>query len=93
MRRAARVDSNHAEIVESFRSLGWSVLNVSQLKNCCDIAASKSGKTFMIEIKDGAKPPSQRKLTSGEIEFKDRWLGEWLLIKSMDDVITLNDEI
>ena len=89
MRRAARVDANHAEIVKLFRSIGWQVLDVSQLKNCCDIVVSKAGRTIMVEIKDGAKPPSARKLTGGELEFKNRWLGEWALVESVDDALAL----
>lgn len=92
-RRAARADANQPEIVECFRSLGWYVLIISQLKNCCDIMASKGGQTIAIEIKDGSKPPSARKLSTGEQKFKDEWLGRWELIESVDDVIKLNGEI
>lgn len=89
MRRAAKVDDNQPEIVECFRKLGWSVLIISQLKNCCDIIVSKSGRTIAIEIKDGKKPPSAQKLTEGEQKFKDRWQGEYALIKSIDQVLSL----
>ncbi len=91
LRRAAKVDSNQSEIVKAFRGLGWSVLIISQLKNCCDIIVSKNGRTVAIEIKDGAKPPSQRKLTEGELKFKNQWQGEYSLIESVDDVINLNN--
>ena len=40
-RRAAKVDSNQSQIVKAFRGLGWYVLIISQLKNCCDIIVSK----------------------------------------------------
>ena len=93
MKRAARVDINQSEIVAAFRKLGWYVLIISQLKNCCDIAVSKAGRTIMVEIKDGAKPPSQRKLTEGEQKFKDEWQGEWMLVESINDVIDINEGI
>lgn len=92
-RRAARTDENQQEIVKSFRKLGWYVLIVSQLKNCCDIIVSKSGRTVAIEIKDGSKPKSSRKLSKGEQIFKDEWLGEWRLVENDDDVLKLNEEI
>jgi hypothetical protein len=92
VRRAARVDSNHAEIVACFRKLGWSVLDISQLKNCADIIAARDGITFVIEIKDGTKPPSARKLTAGEQSFKDRWRGRYALIQSIGDVLMLNSQ-
>lgn len=89
-RRAAKVDDNQADVVKLFRKLGWTVLIISQLKNCCDIIISKSGRTVAVEIKDGKKPPSQRKLSAGEIKFRDNWQGEYALIETQEDVINLN---
>ena len=89
MRTAARKDSNHREIVATFERLGWSVLDVAQLKNCCDCFVAKHGRTIAVEIKDGSKPPSARKLTKGEQEFKERWKGEYALIESVNDVLAL----
>ena len=89
-RRAAKVDDNQSEIVMLFRKLGWTVLIISQLKNCCDIIVSKNGRTIAIEIKDGAKPPSARKLSEGELRFKDNWQGEYQLVICSDDVININ---
>ena len=70
-RRAARVDDNQKDVVALFRKLGWYVLIISQLKNCCDIIVSKDSVTIAIEIKDGEKPESQRRLSPGEVKFKD----------------------
>jgi hypothetical protein len=92
-RRAARVDDNQPAIVAAFRKLGWSVLIISQLKNCCDIIVAKGGVTIAVEIKDGDKPPSARKLSEGEQGFKDNWLGRWELIESINDVIELDKSI
>jgi hypothetical protein len=92
-RRAARVDDNQSDVVALFRKLGWYVLIVSQLKNCCDIIVSKNGDAVAIEIKDGKKPPSARKLSAGEQEFKDNWQGEWRLVENDNDVLKLNEEL
>ena len=83
-RRAAKVDSNHAEIVAHFRDNGFSVLSVAQLKNACDIFISKDLKTAAIEIKDGYKPPSKRRLTAGERKFKSEWQGEYFVVESIE---------
>lgn len=88
-RRAARIDANQNEIVKEFRRCGWYVLIISQLKNCCDIIVSKDGQTIAVEIKDGSKPPSQQKLSSGELKFKDEWKGAYALITSIDDINAL----
>jgi Holliday junction resolvase len=89
-RRAARIDDNQNEIVKLFRKLGWTVLIISQLKNCCDIMVSKSGRTIAVEIKDGEKIPSKRKLSEGEEKFRDSWQGEYKLVICNDDVIDIN---
>jgi len=85
-RRAARVDDNQSEIVAAFRKLGWYVLIISQLKNCCDIIVSKDGRTIAVEIKDGSKPKSAQKLSEGELKFKTEWQGEYRLITCIDDI-------
>lgn len=84
MRRAAKVDANQPEIVAALRKMGWYVLIISQLKNCCDLMISKNGRTIAVEIKDGSKPKSAQKLTEGEQKFKDGWQGEFRIITSLE---------
>jgi len=88
-RRAARCDANQPEIVKAFRDLGWYVLIISQLKNCCDIIVSKKGRTIAVEIKDGSKPPSQQKLSTGELKFKNEWQGEYMIVNCVEDILNL----
>ena len=90
MRTAARKDANHDQIVRLFKKLGWSVLDVAQLKNCCDIFVSKNLITIAVEIKDGEKYPSQRKLTEGELKFKGEWKGFYEIVICDDDVLEIN---
>ncbi len=88
-RRAAMIDANQPEIVDAFRKLGCSVLIISQLKNCCDAFIAKGGVTVAVEIKDGTLPPSKRKLTDGEREFRESWRGHYAVVESIDDVTNL----
>lgn len=88
--RAVKKDSNHQEVVAEFRKLGFSVLDISQLKNCCDLFVAKSGITVAVEVKDGSLPPSKRRLTAGEREFKSAWRGNYAIIESLDHVHMLN---
>lgn len=74
-RTASRVDGNQASIVRQLRAVGASVLHVHQLKNCFDLLVGYRGRTFIIEIKDPAQPPSARQLTPGEAKFRDEWRG------------------
>lgn len=66
MRRAAKVDANQPRIVKGLRALGACVIITSQLKNAFDILVIYQGRTFILEIKDGSRPKSARKLTEGE---------------------------
>ena len=89
MMRNAKVDRNQPEIVKAFRSIGWTVLIISQLKNCADIIVSKNGRTIVVEIKDGEKTKSQQKLTEGELKFMEKWQGEYKIITCIDDVLSI----
>ena len=89
MMRAARKDANHTAIVGYFRKFGCSVADVSQLKNMCDLFVSKNFKTVAVEIKDGAKTPSEQALTSGEEKFANSWQGVYVIVKDLSDVIAV----
>jgi hypothetical protein len=90
MRRNARVDDNQTEIVNVLRGFGASVLITSQLKNAFDILVGYEGVNYIMEIKDGKKPPSQRRLTKGEQKFKDEWLGgEYYVVHSPQEAINI----
>ena len=75
MRRAARVDANHREIIATLRAAGCVVHDTSRQGGGFPdaIAASPRGRLVMLEIKDGDKPPSARKLTEAEAEFHRTW--------------------
>jgi hypothetical protein len=86
-RRVAKVDANHAAIVSAFKSMGCSVLDIHQLKNCADLIVAKNKRTVIVEVKNGALPKSARHLTPGEREFFAGWRGEATVVESLDDVV------
>lgn len=93
MRRAAKVDDNQNEIVKGLRDYGASVLITSQLKNCFDILVGYNGVNYIMEIKDGNKPPSQRKLSDGELNFKNTWKGGvYYVVNSLTEAINILKE-
>jgi hypothetical protein len=77
MRRAARTDANKKGIVKSLREAGASVYD---LKMPVDLLVGFEGKTCLVEIKDGSKPPSARKKTDAQIKFWDEWTGGPLVL-------------
>jgi hypothetical protein len=87
MRRAARTDANHSEIIGMLRKLGFSVADTSRLgSGFPDCVIAKHGHTALVEIKDGRKPPSQRLLTEDEQAFRDSWKGQYFVVMSGGDV-------
>ena len=75
-RRAARVDANQAEIVSALRQAGASVTPTHGAgSGFPDLAVGWQGQTFLIEVKDGSKPPSQRQLTPDQVEWHGGWRG------------------
>lgn len=88
MRRAARTDANHAEVVKGLRSAGCTVLDLSAVgKGCPDIMVGRAGYNWLFEIKDGKKLPSARKLTIPEQAFFAMWRGNVQVVKSLDEAI------
>jgi hypothetical protein len=70
MRKAARIDSNQPEIVAALRKAGAVVFHVHTIKNLFDLLVFYKGNVYCVEVKDGNKPASQRKLTEGELKCK-----------------------
>ena len=62
----SRKDGNHNEIKGVFNSYGLSVHDVYQLPNFCDLIVGFGEYNLLVEIKDGSKSPSERRLTKGE---------------------------
>jgi Holliday junction resolvase len=70
VRRAARRDDNHADIVRALRQCGCNVLDLGAVGNGCpDLLVSFAGVLSLLEVKDGAGPPSSRNLTADQNDF------------------------
>jgi Holliday junction resolvase len=80
MRYAARIDDNQNEIVSALRKAGATVRVVTQGGGLPDLLVGYQGKTILMEVKDGNKVPSGRKLTEAEQKFFNDWRGGLLVI-------------
>jgi hypothetical protein len=80
MRRAMRVDANQEQIVSALRARGAGVRVISQGDGIPDLLVGYKGFTILMEVKDGQKVPSARKLTPAEQKFFDDWQGGMLVI-------------
>lgn len=88
--RAAKIDANQSEIVQGLRKLGASVAITSKMgEGFPDIICGFRGINYMLEIKDGNKPPSQRKLTDAQVKFHAEWRGKIYVVNSLDEAIAI----
>lgn len=87
MKRRARVDANHAEVRDALRAAGWTVIDTARLGDgFVDLLAAKHGRVEFIEVKDGAKRPSARKLTEDEIAFHALLAGAGVTVRVITSV-------
>jgi len=90
VRRAARVDSNQPKIVQALRDVGADVQPLHFVgRGFPDILAGFRGKNFLIEIKDGNKRPSKRRLTPDEKKWHREWRGQVAIAESVDDALRI----
>ncbi|PJN96415.1 hypothetical protein CNY89_02650 [Amaricoccus sp. HAR-UPW-R2A-40] len=88
MRRAAKVDANQAAIVNALRRAGASVQPLHAVgAGCPDLLVGYRGQNLMVEVKDGGKPPSARKLTPDQADWHDAWRGQVIVVKDVDQAL------
>ena len=80
MRYANRIDANQNQIVDAMRKVGAVVRIISQGDGIPDLLVGYKGYTILMEVKDGDKVPSARKLTEPEQKFFDDWRGGMLVV-------------
>lgn len=70
-----RTDRNHAEVMRDLRRLGYRVEDLSQLGGGVPdlLIGTQCRRLALVEVKDGRKPPSERKLTSSQVQWHLTW--------------------
>ena len=90
MRYANRIDANQNKIVDGLRKAGAYVRIISQGDGIPDLLVGYNGFTILMEVKDGDKVPSARKLTEAEQKFFDEWDGGMLVvINSVEEALEI----
>lgn len=88
--RARRKDANHSTVLRMAREVGAEVLDLHSLPGGLDALIGYRSKLFLIEIKDGSKPRSRRKLTPAEVATVDRFRAigcPVLVVETEDDLL------
>jgi Holliday junction resolvase len=76
MRRAAKIDGNHGEIVAALREAGAMVQSLAPVGGGVpDLLVGWQGMLLLLELKDGSRIPSQQKLTPEQVRWHEAWSG------------------
>ena len=86
MRTAAKRDANEREIIDALERIGCTVY---QMDRPVDLAVGYRARNFFIEVKDGNKPPSRRKLTKDQKTFFKMWKGQVRQVETVDEALDL----
>lgn len=88
MRKTARVDANHGAIVEALRAIGATVQSLAMVgRGVPDLLVGYRSENWLLEVKDGAKPDSARRLTPDEAAWHDGWRGQVATVASIEDAL------
>lgn len=96
--RAAKIDANQNEIVSALRKIGCTVQILSSVgKGCPDILVGipfnrAGGLNLLMEIKDGSKPPSAQKLTPDQVDWHQKWKGNVVVARDIEEAVALVNE-
>ena len=90
MRQRARVDGNHAAIVAALRRAGCSVQSLAMIGDGApDLLIGIAGANYLVEVKDGGKPPSKRRLTPDEATWHGAWCGQVAVVATIDEALAV----
>lgn len=88
MRKIARVDANQAAIVRTLRAVGATVESLAVMgRGLPDLLVGFRAQNYLMEIKDGSKPESARRLTPDEMAWHDTWRGQVHVVMSEQDAL------
>ena len=90
MRQAAKTDENQKLIVQALRKAGASVQSLAAVgKGCPDLLVGYNGINYLMEVKDGKKVPSARKLTIDQEHWHSVWTGAVHIVKNENDALKI----
>jgi len=90
VRRAAKIDGNHGEIVKALQAVGAVVQSLAAVgEGCPDLLVGYLGVNFLIEVKDGSLPPSGRLLTPKQKSWHAAWKGRACIANNVADALLI----
>ena len=90
MQKISRVDENQPEIVKALRQAGATVQSLAAVgKGCPDLLVAYCGQLFLVEVKDGSKPPSARRLTDDQVKWMANWYSPVHVVKNATEALNV----
>jgi Holliday junction resolvase len=90
MTRMKKVDANQPEVVKALRKAGCTVEHLHAVgKGCPDLLCAIADQVFLVEVKDGAKPPSAQKLTPDQVVWHAQWQAEVHVVNSVEAALAV----
>ena len=86
MRRAARQDNNHHELVEALKKIGAKCYFVGKP---VDILCGFRGRNYLLEIKRPDKRGQLSAITQEQRDFMAGWSGQVAIVHTIDEAIHL----
>jgi len=88
MRRNGRIDANQPLIVKALRDAGATVKSLGNVGDGCpDLLVGFRTKNFLMEIKDPARKPSERRLSDDERAFHFGWNGQVCVVETVEEAL------
>jgi Holliday junction resolvase len=89
LRKYGRCDDNHSDIVKALRQAGCSVVSLAAVGDGVPdiLVGREGGKNYLLEIKDGTKPPSGKKLTQQQRYFFSIWKGHAAVVNDVYEAL------
>ena len=87
---AAKVDANQQTVVDALRRVGCTVEITSQIGNGFPdllVYTPFLCRNLLLEVKDGNKPASKRKLTPGQRRWHRDWPADVYVVKDVDEAL------
>lgn len=86
--RRHKTDATHAEVRDRFRERGCTVYDTSRVGDGFGdllVELPKFKRMIIVEVKDGKKSPSDRRLTPREVAFSLVWWRHWYVVESPEE--------
>lgn len=93
MRYGAKIDANQPEVVKALRKAGCTVQHLHTVgAGCPDLLCAVSDELFLVEVKDGAKVPSDQKLTPAQVTWHAAWQAPVHIVNSVAGALAVVEQ-